>query len=89
MDYLCYAKRVAHHREQMDAMMERQGVDRARAENIDGQLGWLTARSRCIFCRQLDVCSKWLAGEAVLAVPGDFCPNSRFFEECGASDRCD
>lgn len=86
MDYLCYTKRVAEHCEQMDAMMTQHGVDRATAEEIDGPLGWLTARAKCIFCKQLDVCGKWLAGEAAHVEPGDFCPNTNFFEECRVSD---
>lgn len=89
MDYHCYTKRVADHCVQMDAMMAQQGVDRSTAEGIDGQLGWLSARARCIFCKRLDVCKQWLAGESVLAGPGDFCPNASFFEECTLSDQRD
>jgi hypothetical protein len=86
MDYLCYTKRVAEHCEQMDAMMAQQGVDRATAQGVDGQLGWITARAKCIFCKQLDVCGKWLAGEVPHVEPADFCPNTTFFEECRVSD---
>jgi hypothetical protein len=82
MDYLRYAERSAEHSEQMDAMMAQRGVDRTTAQNIDGELGWLTARAKCIFCQKADVCSKWLRGEDSGTNPVDFCPNSAFFAQC-------
>jgi hypothetical protein len=66
----------------MDRMMERTGVNPAEAAYVDGGLAWLEAGTKCIFCRHVGKCCKWLEGCDTRTTPADFCRNSEFFRSC-------
>ena len=77
---LCYSARVDHQAELMDQMMERLRVNPAFAASIDGGLAWYQARTKCIFCPNVQRCCAWLEGSEPLPGPAVFCPNTEFFQ---------
>jgi hypothetical protein len=82
MGDLCYSQRVHRQAELMDHMMERLGVSPSFAAGIDGGLAWYEARTKCIFCSNVQRCSDWLEGSEPLPGPAEFCPNTEFFRDC-------
>jgi Family of unknown function (DUF6455) len=82
MHDLCYSRRVLRQTGLMDHMMERLRVNPVFAAGIDGGLAWHEARTKCIFCPNVERCHDWLEGSEPLPSPGAFCPNTEFFRDC-------
>jgi Family of unknown function (DUF6455) len=80
----CYSQKVLYQAELMARMTERIGVDVACAASKDGGLLWYEARTKCLFCRNVQRCSKWLAGLESVGNPVEFCPNAKFFRSCSS-----
>ena len=68
--------------ELMNRIMEQMGVDPNEAARIDGGLAWQEARTKCLFCRRVGTCWKWVEGLEAQTTPAEFCPNVRFFCCC-------
>jgi hypothetical protein len=68
--------------ELMGCMMQRTGVNAADAACADGGLAWLEASTKCVFCRHVEKCCKWLEGSDSSSSPADFCRNAEFFRTC-------
>lgn len=81
MDYKAYVERLEAHEVQMRAMMSAHGARHEMAALSDAGLGWMSAQTRCIFCRNTDKCAKWMADGDVAHSPRDFCPNLKFFDQ--------
>ena len=69
--------------EMMDRMMQRMGVNPTEAARVDGGLAYLEARTKCLFCRRIGTCCRWLESSDAQTTPIDFCQNSEFFRSCG------
>jgi hypothetical protein len=88
MSDFCYSRpmlnRVLRHAQLMDRMMERVGVDTAKAARIDKGVAWYEARTRCIACNSERECVHWLKrpqARAPSEIP-EFCANAAFFRSC-------
>jgi|LNFM01.1.fsa_nt_gb hypothetical protein len=81
MDYQAYVERVEAHEVQMRAMMSARGATHEMAALSDAGLGWMSAQTRCIFCRNADKCASWVADGDTAHNPLDFCPNLGFFDQ--------
>jgi hypothetical protein len=88
MSDFCYSrpmlKRVFRQAELMDRMMERVGVDLAKAARLDRGAAWYEARTRCIACCCERQCLNWLEHSQAQAPaePPEFCHNTEFFRSC-------
>jgi hypothetical protein len=82
MRELSYSQRVLRQTKLMELMMKRLGVNAAFAAQMDGGLAWHEARTKCIFCPNVERCCAWLEGCEPLPGPADFCPISGFFQDC-------
>ncbi|OYW55554.1 MAG: hypothetical protein B7Z29_08400 [Hyphomicrobium sp. 12-62-95] len=81
MDYQAYVERVEAHEVQMRAVMSARGATHEMAALSDAGLGWMSAQTRCIFCRNADKCASWMADRDTAHNPLDFCPNLGFFDQ--------
>jgi Family of unknown function (DUF6455) len=82
VDDLRYTERVDQQAKLMGQMVERLRVDPTFATSVDGGLAWCEARTKCIFCSDVDRCRAWLERPDGLTGPAEFCPNSEFFQSC-------
>jgi hypothetical protein len=82
MSEICFSQRVLRQADLMARMMERIGVDTAYAASKDGGLPWYEGRTKCIFCCNVQRCSKWLDGLEPFGNPAEFCTNTKFFRSC-------
>lgn len=78
----CYSQRVLSQAELMGRMMARLRVNPAYAAGVDGGLAWHEARTKCIFCPNVQRCGDWLEGSEPLPSATEFCPNTEFFQNC-------
>ena len=89
MSDFCYGwpvyNRVFRQAELMDRMMERMGVDPSVAVRRENGMAWYEARTRCIDCVHERRCRSWFEPSSSSGAEPDFCPNARFFQECGGS----
>ena len=68
--------------ELMDRMMQRMGVNQTEAARVDGGLAWLEARTKCLFCRRIGTCCKWIESSDAQTTPANFCQNYEFYRSC-------
>ena len=76
--------RKSRHPDLMERMMQYMRVSPFAAARVDGGMAWSEARTKCIFCQREDECTHWLENPKGSGDPRQFCPNVRFFRQCGA-----
>jgi hypothetical protein len=75
--------RVEGRARRMHDMLDQLGADRATLARLRGGQAYSEARSRCLFCRTGDICTRWLDQASSTRLRPEFCPNLKLFEACG------